>query len=324
MNRRRMISAMGAVLTAAPFWASAQDTHSYTIGWLSPGTKARGRGLKATLAGLKMLGYREGHNLRLEVRLGQGSRAMIARQAAELEALKPMLIVAQGPAMFPLLKIASTTPVVFAFSGDPVEAGAVQSYARPGGRFTGMSFLALDLVGKRVDFLREILPDMHRLAVVSSPSHPGDTRELAVTREAADRHGMEVTWHPLRRASDLSATLEAVVEARAESVIVHPNVGMMRHADEFAKFSLEHRVPTCSGWAEFAEGGNLFSYGPKLEDGYRHLAYFVDRVLRGAKPGDLPVELPRTVELVLNVRTAKALGLSMPDWMLLRADRIIK
>jgi putative ABC transport system substrate-binding protein len=323
MKRREMIGAMGAALLFAPFWASAQNAGIYTIGWLSPGSGARARGLKATLGGLEGLGYRVGRNLRIEARWGEGSRALNARQAAELEALKPALIVAQGPAIFPLLKIASTTPVVFAFSGDPVEAGAVQSYARPGGRFTGMSFLALDLVGKRVDFLHEILPHVRRLAVISSPSHPGDTRELAVTREAAERHGMEVAWHPLRRAAELSATLQAVAEARAEAVVAHPNVGMMRHADEFAKFSLEHRVPTCSGWAEFAEEGNLFSYGPKLEDGYRHLAYFVDRVLRGAKPDDLPVELPRTVELVLNVRTAKALGLSVPDRVLLRADRLI-
>ena len=324
MNRREMLGAMVAALVSSPFRAGAQDADIYTIGWLSPNSGARGRGLKATLAGLEGLGYRLDRNLRVEVRWGKGSRALNARQAAELEALKPALIVAQGPAIFPLLKIASTTPVVFAFSGDPVEAGAVQSYARPGGRFTGMSFLALDLVAKRVDFLHEFLPDVHRLAVVSSPSHPGDTQELAVTREAAGRHGMEVSWHPVRRTADISTTLQAVAEARAEAIVVHPNVGMMRHAGTFAKLSIEHRVPTFSGWAEFAEDGNLFSYGPRLEDGYRHLAYFVDRLLRGAKPGDLPVELPRTVELVLNMKTAKALGLSVPDRLLLRADRIIE
>jgi len=270
------------------------------------------------------LGYVTGRNLTIDEGWGGDSREETARLAAELAARKPEVIVTQGPALFAARNVGGTTPVVFGFSGDPVMAKVAQSFARPGSRFTGMSFLALDLVGKRVDLLQEVFPKARRLAAIGSPDHPGDTKELAATQEAAARHGMEVSYYPLRSAVEIDSVLAGVAAARAEAAVIHPNAGMLRLRTTFAKFSVQQRIPTISGWAEFAEGGNLFSYGPVLEDGFRRLAYFVDRILKGANPAELPVELPRTVELVINLRAAKALGLALPRTLIERADRLIE
>jgi putative ABC transport system substrate-binding protein len=324
-RRRRVLVTLGATLigTGARL-ARAQTPATARIAWLSPTTKSgTDTPLAGWLAGMADLGYAPGRNLDLHIGWGMDSFARTDRAANELAALEPALMIAQGPALYAAKKLQGNMPVIFAFSGDPLEAGVVRSFARPGGRFTGLSFLAMDLVAKRVDILHELLPGMRRLAVISSPNHPGDTKELSVTRDAGKRYQLEVSHHLLQAESDVGAVLRGVAEARPDAVVVHPNSGMMRHVPTFARFSVERRMPMISAWAEFAEGGNLFSYGPRIEEGYRRLAYFVDRVLRGTAPAELPVELPRSVEFVINLDTAKALGLSLPEKLLVRADRMI-
>jgi putative ABC transport system substrate-binding protein len=220
-------------------------------------------------------------------------------------------------------KTGTTLPVVFGFSGDPVAAGVVDSFARPGRNYTGVSFFALDLVGKRFELLKEALPALRRVACLANPDHPGESTELRGVREAGERLRVEVAYFPVRTRSEVDAALEGAARARADAVVLFPDAGMMRHAEAIAAFGARARMPAISGWSIFARRGNVMSYGPSLDQGYGRLAYYVDRVLKGAKPGDLPVELPSRIELVLNLKAAKAIGLAFPPSMIARADEVI-
>jgi len=253
---------------------------------------SRAGGLDPFLEGMARLGYQPGKNFELDERWGENSREKLER-----------------------------LPVVFGTSGDPIEMGVAATLARPGGNLTGVTFLSYALVGKRVELLHEVAPDARRLAVLSNPEHGGDAKELAATREAAMGLGLQVSHYPVTNAQQMEGALAAA--ARAEALVVHPDALMVEQRAAIARFSLERRVPVISGWAAIAEGGGLMTYGPNLQECYRRLAYFVDRILRGARPGEIPIELPSTVELVVNLKTAKALGITVPPAVLLRADRVI-
>jgi len=299
-------------------------TQRHRIAWLSMVSRTAGIAfLNPFLEGMAALGYVRGKNLDLDERWGDNSREALERMALEAAALKPAVFVTQGPALRVARDLPGTTPVVFGNSGDPVEAGVAKSLARPGGRFTGITFLAYALVGKRVELLHEVVPKARRLAVLSNPDHTGDAKELAATREAAAGLGLAVSHYPATNAPELERALAAIAASRAEAVVVHPDGLMVQQRGSLARFSIEHRIPTISGWATIAEGGTLLTYGPVLSEVYRRLAYFVDRVLRGAKPAELPIEFPTKVELVVNLKTAKALGLTIPPAVLVRADRVL-
>ena len=284
---------------------------------------ARVAGLAPFLQGMATFGYHEGKTFDLDERWGENSRETLERLALEALALRPVLFVSQGPALQVAHKLPGTIPVVFGTSGDPIEIGVAKTLARPGGHFTGVTFLSYALVGKRVELLHEVAPRAKRLAVLSNPEHGGDAKELAATREAAAGLGLEVSHYPATNPPELERGLAAIAAARAEALIVHPDALMVQQREAIGRFSTERRIPTISGWAIIAEGGSLLTYGPNLQESYRRLAYFVDRILRGAKPADLPIELPSTVELVVNLKTAKALGITVPPTLLLRADRVI-
>jgi len=296
------------------------------IAWLSIAEKddETASGFTSFLNGMNSLGYVRGRNVIIEESWGQNSRETTDRLAAQIAARKPDVIVAQGPAMLSMRKLPVACPVVFGFSGDPVDAGVAKSFARPGGYFTGISFLALDLVGKRVELLREMLPKARRLAVLASPDHPGDNKELAVTRKAAERFGMEISYFETRKPADIDAAFSGAAAARAEAMIVHPTYFIVQAGARFANLSLQTRIPAVSGWSTFADAGNIFTYGPNLADGFGRLAYFVDRLLKGASAADLPIELPRSVEFVFNLKSARSLGLAVPPILLSRADRVIQ
>lgn len=301
----------------------AQPARIHRIGWLFPGNKGADLGQNAFRGGLAELGYVIGRNITIDEGWGENSAQKTAQVIVEIAGRRPEVIVAQGPALFAARKLPGKTPIVFAFSGDAVEAGVAQSYSRPGLHFTGISFMQLDLVGKRIELLREIVPKIKRLAVLGSPNHPGEKMEIVASREAASRFGIQVFYYPVSGVSEIKAALASSLEARVEAVVVHPNAGMILARGVFSDFSLQHRVPTISGWAEFSEGGNLASYGPNLQDGFKRVAYFVDRILKGANPADLPIELPRRVELVINLKIANALGITISQALLLRADKVI-
>ena len=218
----------------------------------------------------------------------------------------------------------ATLPVVFGFSGDPVVGKLADSLAHPGRNFTGVSMLSLDLVGKRMQLLKELLPRLRRVAVIANPGHPGEEAELRTSQEAAKALGVTIDFFPITSPADFDAALNEIRKRRAEAIMVFPDNGTIRYSERVAEFSLRNRVPAISGWGEFAERGNIISYGPELRVMYRHLATYVDKILKGAKPADLPIELPTRVELVLNAKAAKAMGLAIPQSVLLRADRVIE
>ena len=307
-----------------PSYAQQRVTHR--IAWLSFDQMGAGSPIfDAFREGLRELGYVEGRNLVIDARWGGGSNERMEQLAVELARSNAQVIVAQGGlALRPAIQAKPPMPVVFAFSGDPQVAGLVDSLARPGRNLTGVSFLSLDLAGKRIELLKEILPGLKRLAILANPEHAGEQAELRVSRSAAQSLGMSVDYFQARNASHLEESLAAIAKARSEAVVAFPDAILLRLRERIAAFSLQQRVPTISGWAQFADSGNLMSYGPNLRASYRRLATYVDKILKGAKAAELPVELPTVVEFVVNLRTAKALGIKIPQSILVRADRVIE
>jgi putative ABC transport system substrate-binding protein len=323
IQRRKLLVAAGLTI-AAPL-VRAQATKVHRVAWLSVSSeKGVALFLQTFLEGMAAHGYAPGRNLVIDARYGNDSRETMDRLALEAAALKPALFVTQGPALHAARKAHGDIPVVFGFSGDPVELGVIQSLARPGGRFTGVTFLAYELSAKRVELVREVLPAAKRIAVLSNPGHSGDRREFEATHAAAKKFGLEVTHHPASDPAGLERALAAAAAASAEAIVIHPDGLMVQQREAIGRFSTKNRIPAISGWASIAEGGAVMTYGPVQQEAYRRLAYYVDRILRGANPGDLPVELPSKLEMVVNLKVAKTLGLTVPQSILVRADRVIQ
>jgi putative ABC transport system substrate-binding protein len=272
--------------------------------------------------GLRRHGYVEGQNLVLELRYTH-DLDVLRRAVADLAQSKVAFIVSSGPAIR-AIRTARGIPVLFAISGDPVELGLAVSLARPGGDFTGLTFLSLEVAGKRVELLKQAVPAMRTLAVLSNTDHPGERAERRATVEAARAQGLAVSYIPFSGAAQLEAGLSAVREAKASAMVVFPEGASMVARAKIAHFATEQRLPAMFGWSEYADAGGLMSYGANQRDAYVRLAAYADKLLRGAKPADLPIEQPTTFELVINLRTARALGLAIPPTLLLRADRVIE
>jgi len=322
--RRKFLGMLGSGLAILASGAWPQQNKQIRVGFLSNRYEGVEQFLGAFREGLASYGYVEGRNLALDVRIGDTTGPELQRLADELAALRPLAIVAQGPAARFAVAASASVPIVFGFSGDPIEAGFTSSLGRPDKNMTGMTFLTLDLVGKRIQILKDLLPKLQRIAVFSYPVHAGERREFAASTESAQRLGLTVTYHPYHNASELDAGLAAALAARAEAGVVFPDGLMIRYRDVFARFSVEHRVPLISGWSIFADGGNLLSFGPNLIDAWRRVAYYVDRLAQGARTSDLPIEFPLTVETVLNLKTAKALRITIPQSIRLLSSRVIE
>jgi ABC-type uncharacterized transport system substrate-binding protein len=323
-TRRKLIVALlaGALL---PRWAAAQQARVLRIGWLSNDRAENSPFFDAFRGGMRDLGYVEGRNLVIEARWGEGSSEWLDQLAVELVQLNPQIIVTQGgPATHPVMRAGATMPVVFGYSGDPVEGKVVDSLARPGRNFTGMSFLSLELVGKRMELLKEALPGLKRVAIIARPEHPGEQGELRTSVSVGKLLGLAIDYHQVRNEFELENAFTALLKSRSEAIVIFPDAFMMRHSEKIAAFAANNRVPAISGWAQFAERGNLLAYGPNLRDVFRRLATYVDKIAKGARPAELPVELPTTVELIVNLKSAKALGFKIPQSVLLRADRVIE
>lgn len=283
------------------------------------------RGLDALRQGLRELGYVEGQTLTIDARwMERIAPEESARLTAELVRSKVDVLVAQGPALPGVKAEAGSVPVVFGFSGDPVAAKFVMSLGRPGGSLTGMTLLAVELAGKRVDLLKEAVPHMSSVGALTNPSHVGEEEELRQSQIAAQRLGLRLQPFLVRTAPEVTAALETMSRDHIDAVVALPNLLIMRERNAIAEFSAKHRLPAISGWEDFAVDGNLMTYGPNLQHAWRHLASYVDKILKGTKPADLPVEQPTKFQLVINVRTAKALGLTIPPPLLVRADRVIE
>jgi putative ABC transport system substrate-binding protein len=323
MRRRDFIALAGAAL-AYPATALAEDsTRVYRIFWLSTQSQPDPF-LDGFREGMRARGYVEGKNLVLELHYAIGDPQALREVASELRRGKVDLAVSSGPATRAMTEVAEV-PVLFALSGDPVALGLVKSLGQPGGNFTGSTFLSLELAGKRVELLKEVLPNLRKLAVLSNANHPGEQSEWGATREAAEKLGIVPHYVPFSGASELVSALEAVGEAHADALLVFPDVLTMVHRARIAEFAIAQRLPSMFGWGEYCDAGGLLSYGANQRATYFWLATYADRILRGEKPASLPVVQPTRFELVVNLRTAELLGIDLDkSSVLFRANRVIE
>jgi putative ABC transport system substrate-binding protein len=324
MTRRNFFNALGAGALAVALPALAQQTRP-RVCWISPTAATEGSDFLDELRrGMREAGYVEGRNVLIEPYWGENSAERGQKLVAEVIASGPQVIVAQGATALQVRRATTGIPIAFGYSGDPVEAGLVDSLARPGRNLTGISYLTLELVGKRIELLKELLPGIKRIAVVAVPQHPGDKAERRASERAAGALGLSIEYFESGGGVQVMDALAAVEKSRPDAVMMFPVQSVINNRERIAAWAIKHRLPAISGWAQFAEGGNLLSYGPNLREASRRLAYFVDKMLKGVKPAELPVELPTRVELVVNVKTAKALGITIPQSILVRADRVIE
>ena len=294
------------------------------VGFLAVATGAVQQGFYELLRqGLRELGYVEGKNIVIEYRSAD-DRSRLAELATELVQWKAEVIVAAGGAAGPAKKATDTIPIVFLFSGDPIVAGLVASLARPGGNMTGITWLAFELVGKRLELLKEIAPRASRIAVLASPAHPGEQRELSETQSTARALGTTLQYHQVRASADVDRAFDAIIKENANALLAFPDPVTMRHRKQIAEFAAQNRFASVFGFREYVESGGLMSYGPSRDEPQRRIAVYVDKILKGAKPADLPVELPMKFELAINLKTAKQIGLTIPPNVLARADKVIK
>jgi putative ABC transport system substrate-binding protein len=326
MKRRTYCAALTVVLFAFGVSARAQVPQQLRVAWVSiEPASSKSPYVDAFLGGMRELGYTEGKNLIIDKWWGDGSEQNLARQIEAIVRSHPTVIVAQGGlALHPLMVAHVKVPIVFGVSVEPVDAKIAESFARPGGTATGMSFFALDLVGKRLQIMKEAMPAMKRVALLADPQHPGQHRELVAAQVAADSLGLSVGFFPVHSEAELETALSDIARARYDAILAFADGFTQSFAGRIAAFSTQERIPAVDGWSPFAREGNLMIYGPVLEDCYYRLAAYVDKISKGARPGDLPIELPTKVELVINLKTAKALGLAIPRSLLMRADEVIE
>ena len=325
MNDRRKFLMVASTATVAMAFPSIAQPTPFRVGWIAFSTASNNAlFLEALRLGLRDLGYVEGKNLILDARAGDNSDARVHTLVGELIATKPHVIVALGPAAYAVRRLTKDIPVVFGFSGDPVQAGFVQSFARPGGNLTGMSFLAMELVVKRIEMLKAVMPGVRRIAILANSQHPGDQAERRASETAAAAMGLEIEYFEVRSAAQLDNALAGVEKSRSEAVVMFPITSIINNSARIAAWSVRTRIPAVSGWAQFADEGNLLSYGANLRETFRRLATYVDKILKGTRPEELPVELPLHIEFVINLKAARALGVTVPQSVMLRADRVIE
>jgi putative ABC transport system substrate-binding protein len=326
MKRREFITLLGGAATtvAWPFGARAQRSKLPTIGFLGASTPSAWIPWVAAFEQrLRELGWIKGRTVAIEYRWAEGRTERFAEIAAEFVRRKVDVIITSGGALPAAKQATSVIPIVFALATDPVGSGFVASLAHPGGNITGLSNQLTDLAGKRLELLREVVPALQRLAILANVGYSGSVIEMGEVEVAAHALGLEVIRSEIRRADDIALAFEALkVRAQALFVVASPltNTNQVR----INTLAAAARLPTMSGFRDYVESGGLMSYGPNFPDLWRRTADFVDKILRGAKAGDLPVEQPTKFELVVNLKTAKALGLTIPESFLLRADEVIE
>lgn len=326
MERRKFITLLGSLAAGWPLAARAQPSGRLpTIGLLIPsGAATEVPRTAAFVQRLQELGWIEGRTIKIERRWTEGQRERAAEIMSEFIRLNVDVIVTAGTVSALAAKQATTTiPVVFAAAGDPIATGLVASLTRPGGNLTGLSIQAPDLTGKRFELLREIAPGAHRLAVMANAGNPTDMMQIGEAQAAARSLGLEFIPAEIRRLEDIGPAFDAL-KGRADALYVSGDPLMVTNRIRINTLALAARLPTICNAREFIEAGGLMSYGPNFPDLYRRAGDYVHKILHGAKPDDLPVEQPTRFDLVINLTTAKALGLDVPPMLLARADEVIE
>jgi putative ABC transport system substrate-binding protein len=327
MSTKIIWFALGAVFLAISFPVQAQQpTNIPRLGYLTaPPFSAITAQHEAFRQGLRELGYVEGKNIFVEWRSAEAKLDRLPELAAELVRLKVDVIVTAGPAPTRAAKGAtSTIPIVMAFDNDPVGNGFIASLARPGGSITGLSTLTPELSGKRLEILKETVPKLSRVAVVGTSTFPGTGANLKEVERAAAALKVKLQYLDVLTPKDIGAAFQAATKERAEAILFLGSVVYTDRRTELAELAVKHRLPASYSRSDHVEDGGLMSYGSNPNDLYRRAAYYVDRILKGAKPADLPVEQPTKFEFVINLNAAKQIGLTIPQKVLARADKVIK
>src|SRR5205809_4320418 len=324
MNRREFISLLGGAVAAWPLAARAQQVGKLpTIGFLGADASAFSPWTAAFVAHLRELGWIENRNVAIEYRWSEGRTERYAEIAAEFVRLKVDVIVTVGSAVPTVRQATSVIPIVFAVAIDPVANGLVESLAKPGGNVTGLSLQAANLAGKRIELLCEIVPQLRRLAVIFNVGNAQPVLEMRETEAAALALGIEVVPIEIRRVEDFSPAFQAM-KAKVDALYVAIDQLMVANLMRIFTLALGARLPTIFSTRDFVRGGGFMSYGPSYTERFQRAADYVDKILRGAKPSDIPVEQPTKFELVVNLITAQALGLTVPPSLLARADEVIE
>jgi putative tryptophan/tyrosine transport system substrate-binding protein len=325
VRRREFITLLGGMAVSWPLTARSQQQADKlpTIGFLGADEVAFSPWTSAFVARLRELGWIEGTTISLEYRWSQGRTDRYAEIAAEFVRLKVDVIVTVGSAVPSVRQATTTIPIVFAVGIDPVGSGLVASLAKPGGNVTGLSIQANELAGKRLEVARELVPQLHRLAIMFNVGNAQPVLEMGETQAAARMLGLEVVPVVIQRAEDIAPAFQGLKD-RADALYVAVDQLMVANRTSILKSALNERLPTIFSTRDFVKDGALMSYGPSYTERFGHAADYVDRILRGAKPGDLPVDQPTKFELVINLTTAKTLGLTVSPALIARADLVIE
>jgi putative ABC transport system substrate-binding protein len=328
MERRTFLVTLGLSVLAAPLAAAAQQAGKvYRIGLLdfSAPDPARQAWWIAFRQQMRQLGYVDGQNVSFEPRWAQGGDERLPKRAAELVGLKLDLIVTGGSnAALAAKRATSTIPIVMASGSDPVALGLVASLRQPGGNVTGLTSINSELAGKRLELLRNVAPRASRIAILWDKRDPGSRLNADATEAAAKTAGLTIYSVPVDTLVGLDAAFATAVRDRAGALIIVGTARLFSYRKRIGELALKHRLPTVVGSREYLEAGGLASYGTDFPDLFRRAAVYVDKILKGTKPGDLPIEQPTKFELVINLKTAKALGLTIPPSLLLQADEVIQ
>ena len=324
--RRTFLMTTAGALLAAPLAAGAQPARRvWRIGFLGVGAPGQRTSEEAFRQGLREHGYLEGQSVIIEARYAEGRIERLDGLATELVRLKVDVIVTVGMQGALAARSATTTiPIVVATAADLVGAGLATSLARPGGNLTGTSSLNSELSGKRIELLKELLPGLSRLAVLWNGANPGSVHTWQETQAAAQKLAVKLRSLEIRKADDLGQAFEVAKRGNEKAVVVIQDSLTLANQTVIAQLAARYRLPAIYGSSGFVEAGGLMAYGASRRELWRHAAVLVDKILKGAKPGDLPIEQPTTFELVINLKTAKALGLTIPPSLLARADEVIQ
>jgi putative ABC transport system substrate-binding protein len=324
MKRRDLLVVLGGAMVALRA-SAVESAEPARVGFLSGADEKGAADFVAALRdGLAAEGYHEAGTLNLERLCANYSLERVPELVAELERRRVALIVTHAAATPIVVKGYRAVPVVYEFSADPVATGIATDLAHPLFNATGVTLMKAELNSKRLEFLHEIDPAIHRVAVIANPLHPGEERERADLGAQAEQLGIRLSFFSTPNRAELDRALDAIAAGPAQALIAFSEGFVVENRDTIINFAMRQRLPLISGWAVMAKSGALLTYGPHLVESYRRTAYFVGRILKGTKPGDLPIEQPTRFELVVNLKTANALGLTMPPSILARVDEVIE